>query len=431
MNRDTASFCALPWVHMNVNPDGAATLCCQSHHRIHAGDGGELNLQTHSLQEIWNSEGMKDIRRKMSAGENLPHCEACYNNERFGRASYRQHSNQRWLQDETRAEAIRQSIDRSSDGFALHSPGYFDLRLGNICNLKCTACKPLYSSQIERDAVHSKWITDAPYHRLAHRFATAGDWSEADELADEIVAMAGELSLIQLAGGEPTINKTQMALLRRLADSGKAREIDLEVVTNLSSVRDEIYDLFASFRSLSIGLSIDGCEATYEYVRYPGKWSALLRNVARLRERCPGVRMSINAVLQAVNAVNVIDLFGWADEAGIQINLSIGRGLDHFNDFRILPPSLRAAIRADFEAYFLRRSNQNVQALRQNIRSVFDEMDATEFAEADRRARSINFMHFVNDMDTSRRLSFRQLAPAIHDALGAEIGHWAEETRFA
>ena len=431
MNSDTSSFCVLPWVHMNVNPDGVATLCCQSHHRIQADDGRDLNLQTHSLQEIWNSEGMKDIRRKISAGQKLQHCDACYNNERYSRVSYREHSNQRWLQNEPRAEAIRQSIDQSSDGTAIRSPSYFDLRLGNICNLKCTACKPLYSSQIERDAVHSQWITDAPYHRLAHRFATSGDWSEADELVDEIVEMAGELSLIQLAGGEPTINKTQMSLLRRLAASGKAKSIDLEVVTNLSNVRDEIYDLFAGFRSLSIGLSIDGCGATYEYVRYPGKWTGLMRNVARLRERCPGVRMSINAVLQAANACNVVDLFGWADDAGIPINLSIGRGLDLYNDFRILPPSLRAAIREGFDAYFLRRSNQDILALRQNIQSVFDEMDTTDFGDADRRERIVNFMHFINDMDKSRRLSFRLIAPAIHEALAAEIGHWVEGTRYA
>lgn len=374
---------------------------------------------------------MKDIRRQMSAGQKLQHCDACYNNERYGRVSYRQNSNQRWMRDERRAEVIRQSIEQSSDGTALHTPSYFDLRLGNICNLKCTACKPLYSSQIERDAVHSRWITDAPYHRLAHRFATDGDWSEADELVDEIVTMAGEVSLIQLAGGEPTINKTQMSLLRKLVASGKAVDIDLEVVTNLSTVRDEIYDLFSSFRSLSIGLSIDGCGAIYEYVRYPGKWISLVRNVARLRERCPGVRMSINAVLQAVNAVNVVALFGWADEADIPINLSIGRGLDLYNDFRILPRPLRAAIRKDFDEYFLRRSNQNVAALQQNIQSVFDEMETTAFVEAEQRDRIVNFMHFINDMDTSRRLSFRLIAPAIHDALVAEIGHWVEGTRYA
>ena len=52
-------------------------------------------------------------------------------------------------------------LERSVDGSASLNPLYFDLRLGNICNLKCTACKPLYSSQIERDPVHAPWIVDA------------------------------------------------------------------------------------------------------------------------------------------------------------------------------------------------------------------------------------------------------------------------------
>jgi sulfatase maturation enzyme AslB (radical SAM superfamily) len=416
---------------MNVNPDGVATLCCQSHHRIPDSDGHELNLQTHTLQQVWNSAGIREIRRRMSAGELLPHCVACYNNERFGRVSYRQHSNDRWLGNHPRAGAIRQAIERSEDGATPQTPMYFDLRLGNICNLKCTACKPLYSSQIERDDVHSRWVTDAPYRRLTNRFGTEGDWSEADQLVEEIGTMADELSLIQLAGGEPTINKTQMALLKRLCATGQAHAIDLEVVTNLSNVRNEVYDIFAQFRTLTVALSIDGCNETYEYVRYPGRWSSLVRNVARLREAQPSVQISINAVLQAVNALNVVALFDWADDADIPIDLSIGRGLDQYNDFRILPASLRAEVRRRFDDFFLRHANRDVAAVRQNVQSVFEEMDATDISEVERRDRVVNFMQFVNDLDRSRRLSFRDTAREIYDGIVAYAGNWDERTRYA
>src|SRR5215204_3078069 len=156
-------FCILPWIHMNLNPDGAATLCCQSHHPIYDDLGRPLNAQTHSLSELWNSSGMKDIRRRMAAGEELPHCAACFHNESFGRASYRTHSNDRWLGHPVYGMKLQRAVEESTDGAAKHTPMYFDLRLGNICNLKCTACKPLYSSQIERDPVHAKWVVDAPY----------------------------------------------------------------------------------------------------------------------------------------------------------------------------------------------------------------------------------------------------------------------------
>ena len=34
MNTDSPSFCVMPWVHLHANPDGVATLCCQSHRRL-------------------------------------------------------------------------------------------------------------------------------------------------------------------------------------------------------------------------------------------------------------------------------------------------------------------------------------------------------------------------------------------------------------
>jgi sulfatase maturation enzyme AslB (radical SAM superfamily) len=425
------SFCVLPWIHMNLNPDGAATLCCQSHQAIHDDQGRRLSAQTHSLQEIWNSSGMKDIRKRMAAGEQIPHCNACFQNEGFGRNSYRTHSNERWLASNENGPALREAIERSSDGIAPQTPMYFDLRLGNICNLKCTACKPLYSSQIEHDPVHSKWIVDAPYVRLEKRFGGEGEWFDANEMLDEIVGMADQLSLIQLAGGEPTINITQIAFLQKLCDTGRAADIDLEVVTNLSNVRPQVFEIFGRFKSLNIALSIDGTHQTYEYVRFPGKWASLTKNIERLREARPGVSLGINAVLQAVNAYNVVELFDWADSENISINLSIGRGLDHYNDFRILPLVARDELRKRFEAYFARKGNQGLEAVRQNVQSIFSEMDSTDISDEQRRERTLGFMHFVNDMDKSRRLSFKSMAPELYDAVVDYYGHWDSETRYA
>jgi MoaA/NifB/PqqE/SkfB family radical SAM enzyme len=416
---------------MNLNPDGAVTLCCQSHEAILDDQGRALSAQTHSLAEIWNSSGLKDIRQRMAAGERLPHCDACFKNESYGRTSYRMRWNDRWLPDNADGSALARTISESADGTAPHDPMFFDLRLGNICNLKCTACKPLYSSQIERDPVHSKWIVNAPYHRLGNRFDTDGEWFDATHMLDEIVGLADNLQLIQLAGGEPTINKTQIAFLQTLCETDRASNIDLEVVTNLSNVRQNVFDIFAQFKSLTVSLSIDGAGGMYEYVRFPGKWASIVKNIARLRESRPGVRIQINAVLQALNAYNIVDLFDWADSEEIPIELSIGRGLDHYNDFRILPPKMRDAFRAQFECYFMRKGNRDVTNVRQNIQTILTEMDTTDFTEDVRRERVRTFMHFVNDMDTSRGLSFRTIAPEIYDAFIGYYGYWDTETKYA
>ena len=415
---------------MNLNPDGRVTLCCQSHHQVFDEKGRSLNAQTHSLADIWNSSGMKDIRRRMAAGEQLPHCNRCFSDEAFGRTSYRVRANDFWLETHPKRAAIEQMIRQSLDGSASLSPAYFDLRLGNTCNLKCTACKPLYSSQIERDPVHAAWIVDAPYTRLPHRFGR-GEWFDADGLMGEMVALADNIAVIQLAGGEPTINRTQITFLKKLLAVGRAPDIDLMVVTNLISVREDIYALFAKFKSLFVIVSADGCGATYEYVRYPAKWSSLVRNITRLRQARPDVRIRIDAVLQAVNALNVVDLFDWADAQDIPAELWVGRGLDHYNDFRILPHSVRDEFRVRFEKYFARKGNRDLTSVRQNIGSVLSEMDANDIPDEERRKRIVNFMQFVNDIDASRRLSFKSIAPDIFDAVDSYVGGWNVGTRYA
>src|SRR5262245_45922876 len=187
---DGKTFCILPWIHMNLNPDGAVTLCCQSHDKICDDEGHALNAQTHSLTEIWNSRAMREIRRDMAEGRLRPACIACVRNESFDRLSHRTYTNKVWLRERPEGTAIAKEIDQSNDWEA-SAPRYIDFRLGNMCNLKCTACKPLYSSQIERDPVQSQWVPkDAPYVRLHHRFGGVDDWQDADELSREIIALS-------------------------------------------------------------------------------------------------------------------------------------------------------------------------------------------------------------------------------------------------
>ena len=103
--------------------------------------------------------------------------------------------------------------------------------------------------------------------------------------------------------------------------------------------------------------------------------------------RAPTLFFYINAVLQAVNAFSIVELFDWANSSEIPINLSIGRGLDHYNDFRILPAAARSQVRARFESYFTRKANRNFENQAAMVASVLDELEATRFDEPLRRAR--------------------------------------------
>ena len=100
---------------------------------------------------------------------------------------------------------------------------------------------------------------------------------------------------------------------------------------------------------------------------------------------------------------------------------------DHYNDFRILPPAAREEVRTRFDKYFARKGNQGLEGVRQNIQSIFAEMDATDLTDELRRERTLNFMHFINDLDKSRQTSWRRT----FDAVVSYYGRWDGETRYA
>jgi len=106
-------------------------------------------------------------------------------------------------------------------------------------------------------------------------------------------------------------------------------------------------------------------------------------------------------------------------------------GLDEYNDFRILPQDIRMQFASRFENYFVRKGNRDMASVRQNVETIIAEATATDFSEQQRRERAISFMQFINDLDSSRKLSFRKIAPDIHDAMSAYLGGWHEEKRYA
>ena len=64
--RKEGLFCILPWIHLNVVPDGKVYPCCMAANARHGLPVADLADM--SLESAWNSEGMKRIRRDMLAG---------------------------------------------------------------------------------------------------------------------------------------------------------------------------------------------------------------------------------------------------------------------------------------------------------------------------------------------------------------------------
>src|SRR6185295_13957665 len=95
------------------------------------------------IETAWNSGYMKTLRLDMLEGRRPKPCERCYLYEDLGMRSHRQSQNAQ------HAEEIAQYVDSTdADGAAPLALRSIDLRIGNLCNLRCRMCSPQSSKAL-------------------------------------------------------------------------------------------------------------------------------------------------------------------------------------------------------------------------------------------------------------------------------------------
>lgn len=73
-----------------ITNDGKVKLCSLNHGTNLVSEGRILSLHQSSLEDIWNSEYFRQLRRQMLAGEKIASCAKCYTLEAEGSTSIRQ-----------------------------------------------------------------------------------------------------------------------------------------------------------------------------------------------------------------------------------------------------------------------------------------------------------------------------------------------------
>jgi hypothetical protein len=98
-----------------------------------------------TLDDHWNSEHMKSVRRRMMAGEILPECSVC-NDKLLNTDVYRSYF---WgLFGHKYEQAMHET---APDGSTTMKPVSWDYRFSNLCNFKCRMCGDMLSSSWESE----------------------------------------------------------------------------------------------------------------------------------------------------------------------------------------------------------------------------------------------------------------------------------------
>jgi len=258
--------------------------------------------RVHDLTDAFNSPNMRATRLSMLQGHAVAACQYCYDREDAGGRSYRQQMDA----DFGHCAEVRERIESTSeDGFVASFPFYLDLRLGNLCNLRCVMCGyPVSSSWAAVGAIRTPALIE-PY---------------ADgQLLATLRARAAEIRRIYFAGGEPLLQPLHMAVLDMLIDQQVAQNIELRYTTNLTRIPAGLFDRLQRFKDVELGASCDGTRAVFERIRRGASWPAFLANLIEARRF---VRVSIQASPQRDNIAELGELVWWAVEQQLSINIT-------------------------------------------------------------------------------------------------------------
>jgi len=118
--------------------------------------------------------------------------------------------------------------------------------------------------------------------------------------------------ILHVTGGEPTINPEFFDLLNHLIETGDSKNITLEVTTNATKIHPRFFDTVKKFKELTLTISMDGVDKTYEYVRYPARFDVVFENIKKysafVKTLGGNSKLKFNFVLQMWNLHNAVDV---------------------------------------------------------------------------------------------------------------------------
>lgn len=301
---ESENFCMMPWVHMHAYPDGRVYPCCIADYWHPIG-----NLRDNTMEEVWNGEQYRELRRNMMNKQPSKQCTKCYEQEKNGFFSMRYESNRTYGHH----IGLVDNTDETGYNPDFHLK-YWDIRFSNLCNFRCRTCGPMFSSQWFQD--HKKMYGKVPdaLGRNLNVIEYAG--GSEDSILAQMEQHIPTLEQVYFAGGEPLIMKEHYYLLEKLIEYGKT-DITLQYNTNFSELRykdKHVFDYWKHFENVSVGASLDGSGARAELIRKGQDWQQTVENRERMMREVPHVDFYVSSTVSSLNVLHVMDFHReWSD----------------------------------------------------------------------------------------------------------------------
>ncbi len=305
MNLPNEKFCVLPWVSLETSPIGTVRPCCLAEHELRDSAGNKFNLASAEFSTIQNCQDMQDLRQAFLAGDQPETCRKCWNEERSGRTSKRMHTLDR-------LKHMIPDTDWTQDAKPLM---FLDLKLGNICNLKCRICGSWSSSQFATEELAWLGPDEDKKSSFHYTMLKQGAWPRENPVFwKEIAGVADQIQYIEFTGGEPFMIEEHFELLRSLVSSGLAPNIEIHYNTNGTQWPKDAAAVWKYFKLVEIAFSIDDVGTRFEYQRTNAVWTEVNENITRFRElrnHLPNIQLQVCSTVNVFNVCYLEELSHW------------------------------------------------------------------------------------------------------------------------
>jgi len=320
-------FCNKPFNHNYIHPNGKMRLCCTTVQDLPMDNNYNLfDANKHSIDEYWNSNRMKEIRRKMIAGEKIRDCERCYRQEEQG------------------VESLRSTIgmkefinDTLPDGTYQKNAETMQIQLGNICNLKCKMCSQMYSHMNgmeirdigQEDPEWLHWVKEqgANVNNWTNQLGIKQEWYKNITIKQKMFEhISRNIKNLVVIGGEPTLIPEFYELFEYCEQQGTLKDKDVTIVTNLTNTNPRLTKWLPKLNKWQIWASVDGVGERTEYIRYPSNWNKILESLEFYRNVLgENGNITLSPAVQLLNIDQLDDIIKWwLDWCGGELNDRFG-----------------------------------------------------------------------------------------------------------
>lgn len=275
------SFCQAPSINMYFSWEGKVIACCFNQRYIIG------HYPEQSIDEIWNSEKIKELRESLKKYDLSNGCSACKND--LINSNY------------TSSNALRFDEYQIGD-----YPKMMEFQLGNTCNLACVMCNEHLSSTIRKNRAHLP--------PLPMKYDAA--------FVKQLEPYIAHLKFTNFSGGEPFLIDIYYDIWDLIV--AKNPTCIIKITTNATVLNNRVKNLL-QIGNFDITISLDSLiPEKYEAIRIGANFNRVMENIAVFSDYCNNnTRLNINFCPMADNWEEIPNFFEFCNKINASIYFSI------------------------------------------------------------------------------------------------------------